>query len=738
VPANPQYSDLPQGATVVGAPKQKSALTAFSDLPPGATVVNTGQNDPNATGIVGPDQTAPNTGLAEPGGANRNIVPARSVGLLRTDFYDQNFNPVTETNQPRGTKNPAEKAFLGTAGHAQQGLENLGIDEGPLTPATGGNVTKGANQFFRAGMNWSLPMLPVAAASAPLKTALILGAGIGGQKVGTEGAKLVTDNPDTQEFAGNLTGLVTGGLTGKALFPKAPPVLRPKISNQMVGPIVKKPAGATLEDFKFGKNPAQAITDEGLVGSQESLLKQADARTKQLGAAIDNKLQTHPNANAQIDAGPIIDSAIDNAVAAARKTGNTGIETRLEALRTALKTQYGPTKGTPFEINQLKRQVGEIGSDLGAFKSTDPLEASAASAMADVYSGLKNAVNTHVPEVAPLNERVGNLISAKAALRRNVALDTNKSAISGMSITNAPFKIAEKTLLSPTARTIAARAVNIGNKLSVPDIVKGAMPPGAQSAPPLAPPPTNGGAPNVVQPAIPTNGNGGMPPVIPSGASEGAVPSLVQKLIHPPSDVATMSAATKFNSPAQAAAFNERGAQQLFGRPYESLSVPERLQAIRRGTDLQTEAMRSGTPQLLHGTTLENSLNILNEGIKPRAQSEMGTAKTFLTNSPEYAKQYPSTPGHRAIVVVKKNTPGIDVSNLAKTQEAEGGHIPSSAIESVRFYDDKGNFLGEPKPGQRPGTVELIHNGSGEHGDVPVNRVGDYLSSGEYRLAPRR
>lgn len=251
------------------------------------------------------------------------------------------------------------------------------------------------------------------------------------------------------------------------------------LAKKTVAPLVDQPASSMMADVKYNRSPETAITDEGLVGTKKGLVNQAKTRIGQLSDATDKQLANHPNANVQIDAEPIIDSAINNAQAAARKTGNQGITTRLENLRDALKKEYGPTKGTPAQINKLKQQVGQVGSDLGAFKSTDPVEASAAAAMGDVYTGLKNAVNAQVPEVVPLNERVSNLMSAKTALQRNAALAGKKGSIGDLSVTNLPFKALEKTAGSAPVRTGLARILNAGNTLDVPQIAT--VPPVAQT-----------------------------------------------------------------------------------------------------------------------------------------------------------------------------------------------------------------------------------------------------------------
>jgi hypothetical protein len=255
---------------------------------------------------------------------------------------------------------------------------------------------------------------------------------------------------------------------------------RSKVAQSIVKPLIRKPLGKTLTDMQFERQPASGIADEGIVaGTTKGLAEKTEARIAQVSKATDSVLQNHPNANAVIDTAPIIDSGIDEAVTAARKTGNQAMITRLENLREALHTEYGPTKGTPFEMNNLKKEIGKVASDLGAFKSTDPVEASAAAAMQSIYSGIKDAVNNEVPEAAPLNDRASNLISARTGILRRLAQHENKGFFDGMDVWNSPFKMAGKVVNSTPFRTGAARAVNFGNKLDTPEI----LPPPAKVAP---------------------------------------------------------------------------------------------------------------------------------------------------------------------------------------------------------------------------------------------------------------
>jgi hypothetical protein len=112
----------------------------------------------------------------------------------------------------------------------------------------------------------------------------------------------------------------------------------------------------------------------------------------------------------------------------------------------------------------------------GAFKATDPEEASAAKAMGGIYSDIKDAVNAQVPEVAPLNQRMADLISDRMGVKRNIALNANKSPFSVIGVGHAAAKALEATAGSTPFRTGVARALNAGNALDVPSAGPASLP----------------------------------------------------------------------------------------------------------------------------------------------------------------------------------------------------------------------------------------------------------------------
>ena len=280
---------------------------------------------------------------------------------------------------------------------------------------------------------------------------------------------------------------------------------RARLAQRFVEPVVRRPVTQTMENMRTGIDPARAIVREGLVGTKAGMETQAGARTAELKNAADNILQSSPNNRQLIDVNPIIDQSIDKAQAAARQLGSDARVSRLETLRQALHTEYGPTSGTPFEMNELKSKIGERAFGVGAYKGVEPVEESVAGALSDVYTGIKNAVNQSVPEAAPLNERMADAIQAESSMFRNRAAETGQSLQ-----TVSPTKRAAGIVLSAPVRSGAARLISLGNKLPIPEttpplprfIGRGGpvVGPGGQTAPFGT---GGGGAPMVTPPQTP-------------------------------------------------------------------------------------------------------------------------------------------------------------------------------------------------------------------------------------------
>lgn len=199
--------------------------------------------------------------------------------------------------------------------------------------------------------------------------------------------------------------------------------VRDAAAQQIAGPIVRKTPTATMNDLKFGRNPAEAITKEpGLEGVTVSGLRDGVAkRMNEIGQVMDQTLQSAPGRNQIIDTEPIIDQAAADAKDSPLAKLNPELSDRIDALADNLKTKFGDLQKNPMEATQFKRDIGDAAKWTGQLFDNE-----ANQFLVQVYRGIKDEVNTAVPDVQPLNERYADLLSAKSALDRRIAFNVNR------------------------------------------------------------------------------------------------------------------------------------------------------------------------------------------------------------------------------------------------------------------------------------------------------------------------
>lgn len=258
------------------------------------------------------------------------------------------------------------------------------------------------------------------------------------------------------------------GYAGPKIWKASAPI-RTSLAEKSVAPLVSEGVGETAADRRMGVIPEKGITQEGHIGTREGLVEKTQVRTAELKKAADNILQNHQNAGVHIDANPLIDQAVDNAVKEARKVG--APTERLEAIRKALKTEFGKVAGRPIEMNDLKSKIQEAANGLGAYKNTQPVEASAAAAMKDAARLIKEKVNALVPEAAELNERMANSIDAQAGLQKGVDAARSKSMFGGFH-EGMSSRLMNRTLGSAPVRSGLARILMAGQTEGVPSPIR--------------------------------------------------------------------------------------------------------------------------------------------------------------------------------------------------------------------------------------------------------------------------
>lgn len=199
--------------------------------------------------------------------------------------------------------------------------------------------------------------------------------------------------------------------------------VRQALAEKIAGPVVRKTPTQTANDLKFGRNPAAAITQEpGLEGVTASGLRDGVAkRMNEIGQVMDQTLSNPQAAAKQINIEPIIDQAAQSAKSSPMAKLNPALADRIDALSDNLRSQFGSLQKNPLEATQMKRQIGDATKWTG-----QPFDNEANQMLVDVYRGIKDQVNDAVPEIKPFNERYADLLSAKTALDRRIAFNSNR------------------------------------------------------------------------------------------------------------------------------------------------------------------------------------------------------------------------------------------------------------------------------------------------------------------------
>jgi hypothetical protein len=300
-------------------------------------------------------------------------------------------------------------------------------------------------KFMQEGYGRALPAAAAAAAPellpemGPLATWLA-GTGVtaAGAGLGTAGGQVIQgQNPLTP---GNLkqsgTSAALAGGTNLA-FGALPFLRSAKLGRSMVNESV----GATGRDVMYG-NPAVALEDEGITkpntGDLEKMKgalrsgatpQQADSaaggrfgatsdRINQLGPQLEQKLAASRN---MIDVSSAIDKPLQDAASeiinnpAMTQPEKLAAINQLGDLQSEIHSSFGGRNQiSPLEANYLKQSIGNRVN----WTSTTPVADEVKPAYRSLYGSIKKAVNSAVPEAAPLNERLENLYAANKATER--------------------------------------------------------------------------------------------------------------------------------------------------------------------------------------------------------------------------------------------------------------------------------------------------------------------------------
>ena len=669
--------------------------------------------NPDNTGIVGPDQTAPKLpppeGFWHSAGSVLGLTPEAAEaghqqylqkGAIKSSLENITPHPLDMIKSAAiATKNEFGKGL-------QEGKESSdALQRGDIP----GFLAHQVGQLGYAGSTLLAPLF--------------------GENLSKAGEQIGKGN--IRGGLGTTTGIIAPMVVADAIKPKAPPlakvttptqeaafnVLHPEnaVARNSILPEVRNAAaqqGVTkVPKGRAGVELPQRVI-QGSIDNHEAQVQAIKAPYR--GATVDNSAV----ANAAL-------SKITPEMRAAAAAGDSGVQRSISQIEAV--ADRAKNANTIDLTDQLRHSWNdELSSELSKSAASQDVSPAATQAKRAAASALRSNMYDRLADlsgrddVRALAQREGALIEAKAGLTKtaNQALMSKKNDLGPTPRITA----AKKAFFSPS---LGKRAIGgtIGGAVggppgaavgagiaTIPDVIRAFINPEAKTpigqyqnrvmrslsnlgpATPDAP---------LYKPPIPTGllGPGATPmPPSPLGGPpahiSGLLPQNVESMIElPEKSQSTLTNGRTIESPASNPGVIPGLVRDYINRPGTN------------GTSGHNSINGGSLEELNRGQTLKVSPKTGATGVHG-GSIDVGNGEAVLRQRPD------------GTLEVANNNSGVADSEILK-----------------RFGANAAQTFG--KPGRAPGTIELIHR-SGEHGDVPVGRVGDYLSSGEYRLAPRR
>lgn len=352
-----------------------------------------------------------------------------------------------------------------------------------------GAVAKGAKAA--GGAIDAAKIAPVAAKALKFLTRSGLEGAAGGSVAAAQG-----QDPKSAAFWSAAMPAASAALkpVGKALAEKMAPALANK---------VLRPVPTQLENAaRFGRNPGQAIVDEGIIATSHGDLVNKIAEKKQMvGEIIGDHLKAASRSGKVIDARTAIEKPINDAVqdvVNGKLEGGQAMIDKLEELRHTLTSERRLVNGKlevvgpknlnvpPKEAHTLKRQVGD-----STKWSEDQVTQAVNDVKRGIYQNLNEDIKKAVPTVEAHQDRYGNLLEAEKAAEREKARHDARRAFSltdvlaamgvggaapgdfwHKALAGAGGAVASRAANSPLAKTAGVQALKNADWLRSPEVMR--------------------------------------------------------------------------------------------------------------------------------------------------------------------------------------------------------------------------------------------------------------------------
>ena len=287
---------------------------------------------------------------------------------------------------------------IDSAGAVGQMISNVATGEGD----TREKIVEGAKDVFNNPLRTLY--------EHPVDAAMFIAPGL---KAGAESAKLagLTNIGKALNVSGKTVGLLD--------VPSTAVAITDKVSSRLVNSLIK----AKGKQFLYGKNPAKAILDENIIGTNiEDLTSKIANKWNSVGEEIGQVVSSPKYQGIALDISPAM-SEIDNAILKASKNPRTNSELMLrlaklkeDILQIPIDPNLPQVPGrnlaqmTVSDAHALKQQMGDLAKWTG---STDDNIVNGA--LKKFYHTVDNTIDGVAPELTKLNQRYANLTGAYTA-----------------------------------------------------------------------------------------------------------------------------------------------------------------------------------------------------------------------------------------------------------------------------------------------------------------------------------